>query len=108
MKRKIFYTVILSLMFILPRAFAETVEGEIKAVNPDGASVVINTIDPKSEQKEKKDLTVESTANTEFTGIDSLKDLRSGDFIRADGNRDGKKFKADSISISKVDIKNIQ
>lgn len=102
---------ILILIWLLawaPGAFAESWEAEVKQVPPEGKIIVVRKIDAQNGQRSPHEDTVRISSQTELTGIDSLQDLRSGDVVKVNAEKvPGNSYQATSLSISKVDIKEV-
>ena len=113
MKRLTLPAVLLALLLLVSSsAYAEMIQGEVLSIDSAAGSLVITRIipltgdanlNPKSEP-----IQILVLPSTQFEGIESLEELRSGDEIWADvtENKDAKNWSAKTIKIDKVNIQN--
>lgn len=89
----------LALAVGLPSGFAELIDGTIISLNEKAKTLSLQQMDPTTGQARELKITVPE--DVEFQGVDSLKDLKTGDRVRVEASQGEKPdaLKADAIEL---------
>jgi hypothetical protein len=77
---------------------AESIEGDVAAVEPALNSVSVTRLNPVSGAPESFEVSVGEDA--EFEGVEALSDLRVGDSVRLEVTREAGKIEAGSLELT--------
>lgn len=100
-----FFVLTLTLAAVYPLK-AETIQGEVKSIQPDGSSFAMKPVqeDASASAQDMKEMSVKVGPKTKYEGLSSVQELTAGDEVSVDGKKKDQNLEADLIKISKVKI----
>ncbi len=88
---------VLWLLVTIPPCFPEWFDGEVSKVDARAQELIVTELDPITEDEESTVISILST--TKFSGVKSLKDIKTGDEVSAEVSYDELSDSWQAISI---------